>query len=134
MLQINYNQTINLKCKTQKRIQYFELNINNQEIQALQSIHTELYKPAPQLLPFLLLPSPEIIQIQNIIPNSIYQNQLINLHQKILLLDPTNLHFYTDASILNSQTHNTSTGIAWILENDTQIKFNASITHAPNST
>jgi ribonuclease HI len=134
MLQIDYKQTINLKCKTQKRIQYFELNINNQEIQALQNIHADLYKPAPQLLPSLLLSSPEIILIQNIIPNLTYQNQLINLHQKILLLNSTNLHFYTDASILNSQTHDISTSIAWILENDTQIKFNASITHASNST
>src|SRR6185437_6729417 len=64
----------------------------------------------------------------------IYQNQLIDLHKKILLLEPTNLNFYTDASILNSQTDNISTGIAWILKNDTQIQFNASITHASNST
>src|SRR6185295_9621653 len=132
--QINYKQTINLKCKTQKRNQYFELNINNKEIQALQNIHAELYKPAPQLLPSLLLPSSDILLIQNTILDPIYQNQLINLHQKILPLNSNNLHFYTDASILNSQTDNISTGIAWILENDTQIKFNASITHAPNST
>ncbi|CAG8828494.1 2518_t:CDS:1, partial [Gigaspora rosea] len=110
------------------------LNINNQEIQALQNIHSELYKPAPQSLPSLLLPSSEILLIQNTIPDPIYQNQLINLHKKTLLLEPTNLNFYTDASILNSQTDNISTGIAWILENDTQIQFNASINHAPNST
>ena len=111
-IQINYKQTINLKCKTQRRPQHFELNINNQEIQALQNIHAELYKPAPQSLPSLLLPSSEIILIQNTISDPLYQNQLINLHQKILSLDSTDLHFYTDASILNSQTHNISTGIA----------------------
>jgi len=81
-----------------------------------------------------LLSSSEILLIQNTILDPIYQNQLIDLHKKILLLKPTNLNFYTDASILNSQTNNISTGITWILENDIQIKFNASITYAPNST
>ncbi|CAG8740821.1 2544_t:CDS:1, partial [Gigaspora rosea] len=47
------------------------LNINNQEIQALQNIHSELYKPAPQSLSFLLLPSSEIPLIQNTILDSI---------------------------------------------------------------
>src|SRR6185312_8475555 len=65
ILKINYKHTINLKCKTQKKQQHFELNINNQEIQALQNIHSELYKPAPQSLPSLLLPSSEILLIQN---------------------------------------------------------------------
>jgi ribonuclease HI len=93
-----------------------------------------LYKPVPETLPTLLLPSPEILLIQNTTSDFIYQNQLIDLHKKILFLNSKNLHFYTDASIINSQTQNIFTGIAWILENDTQIKFNASITYAPNST
>jgi len=112
MLQINYKQTINIKYKTQKRKQNFELNINNQEIKALHNIHTDLYKPAPKSLSSLLLPSSEILLIQNTISDSIYQNQLINFHKKLLSLKPTNIHFYTDVFILNSQTHNTSTGIA----------------------
>src|SRR6185437_5151845 len=102
--------------------------------QALQNIHSELYKPAPQSLPSLLLPSLEILLIQNTILDPIYQNQLIDLYKKTLLLEPSNLNFYIDASILNSQTDNISIGIAWILENNTQIQFNASITHVSNST
>ena len=93
-----------------------------------------MYKPVPETLPTLLLPSPEILLIQNTTSDPIYQNQLIDLHKKILSLNSKNLHFYTDASIINSQTQNISTGIAWILENDTQIKFNASITYALNLT
>jgi ribonuclease HI len=45
-----------------------------------------------------------------------------------------NLHFYTDASIQNICSPNIRTGIGWILENYSYIKFNAAILSTLNST
>jgi len=133
-LNINYNQLTNIKCKTQKENQQFRLSINQQEIQALHKIYHSLSTPITHILPEITISSPDISLIQNTITNQPYQNQIINLYNQILLLNSNNLHFYTDASIKNSQTPNIKTGIAWILQNNTQTKFNTSISNAPNST
>ena len=111
-IQINYNQTINIKCKTQKEKKQFKLSINLQEIQALQKTYYTLTNLSTPILPEIIISLPDISLIQNTITNPTYQNQLINLHNQILLLNSETLHFFTDASIKHSQTPNIKNGIA----------------------
>src|SRR5207244_4239234 len=66
-IQINYNQTINIKCKTQKEKNQFKLSINQQEIQALQKIYYTLTNSPTSILPEIIIFQPNISLFQNTI-------------------------------------------------------------------
>ncbi|CAG8857494.1 37174_t:CDS:1, partial [Gigaspora margarita] len=58
-----------------------------------------------------------IEQIKNIVLTLSYQEELIYLYNLIKTIPLNNLHFYSDASIVYSQTPNIRTSIGWILDN-----------------
>ena len=111
------------------------LQIDYKEILAIINIFSNLNSlPTTSLYqPQINIPSREIHLIHHIIEPSFYQHQLIQIHNNILNLNLTNLQFATDASIQNLQSSNIQSGIGWICENDTSIKFNAAINPSPDS-
>src|SRR6266480_583615 len=95
-----------------KRKKPIKLSINQQEIQTLQKIYYTLTNSLTSILSEIIISLPDIFLIQNTITNLTYQNQLINLHNQILLLNSETLHFFTDVSIKYSQMPNIKTSIA----------------------
>jgi hypothetical protein len=131
---IPFSSTINFLCKSQKEKQSYKLSIDYQELLSLIQISSSLYQPTPLENTFIQIQNPNIEQITNSIITSAYQTEIINIYQQILSSPLENLHFYIDASIKNTQSANLKTGIGWILENNTKIKFSAGITNATNTT
>src|SRR6201988_3034339 len=128
------SKPINLPYK-QIKFKNSLLQIDYKEILAIIDISNNL-KPLPissLCQPQINILSREIHLIYHIIESSHYQNQLIQIYNKILDLNLTNLQFATDASIQNLQTTNIQTSIGWICENDLSIKFSAAITPSPDS-
>ncbi|CAG8595751.1 13035_t:CDS:1, partial [Gigaspora rosea] len=129
---------IYLICKSQKQkinqTISFKLFINYQEIQALCQIHSQLYLPSPSTNLSINILDQNIEQIKNIVITLSYKEELIYLYNFIKTIPLNNLHFYSDASIVHSQTPNIRTSIGWILDNQIRIKFCAAIPNAPNST
>ena len=116
-----------------KRKLNFKLSIDNLEIKDFIIISTQLYTQNQSLpLPTIQIPNTEIALIKNTINLSIYQEQLIKLHNLLSNSSQNNLYFYTDVSIYYSQTSSIKSGISWILSNNNQIKFNASLTYTSN--
>src|ERR1700752_2452862 len=85
-----------------KRINFKKpfLQIDYKEILAIINISKTLTITPPSLYqPQINLISREIHLIQHIIKTPIYQNHLTQLHNNILIINTTDLQFYTDASI-----------------------------------
>jgi exonuclease III/ribonuclease HI len=133
--QILPSSTINFTCKSQKEKLQYKISIDYKEILALSQLHPLLYHPIPLTNPQILIQNPICEQITNSIQTKSYQLELIDLYHKLLNTNSlNNLHFYTDASIQNLRTPNIKSGIGWILENNTHIKFNANSINTHNST
>ncbi|CAG8774396.1 9298_t:CDS:1, partial [Racocetra persica] len=118
----------------QKEKQLFKFSIDYQEILSLSQISPSLHYLVTLENTYIQIQNPIIELINNSIITPVYQTELISIYKQIQLNSLEDLHFYIDSSIKNTQTPNLQSGIGWILENNTKIKFSANITNASNTT